>query len=100
MHKHSTDSNIIRNKTYRNKLNILFRLAKKQHYQILLEQNKKTSKKTFSILKEVINTKKKSQLSTVFKVGNMLISDNKKIANTFNHYFVNVGQLLASKTPD
>ncbi len=45
MHKHPTDSNIIRYKTYRNKLNILFRLAEKQHYQILLEQNKNNSKK-------------------------------------------------------
>ncbi len=50
---------------------------------------------------EVINKKKKAQWSTVLlKVGNMLISDNKKIANTFNHYFVNVGQILASKIPD
>ncbi len=40
MHKHPTDSNKIRYKTYRNKLNNLFRLAEKQHYQILLEQNK------------------------------------------------------------
>ncbi len=45
MHKHRTDSNIIRYKTYRNKLINLFRLAEKQHYQILLEQNKNNSKK-------------------------------------------------------
>ncbi len=48
----------------------------------------------------MINKKKKAQRSTVFKVGNMLITDNKKLANTFNHYFVNVGQILASKIPD
>ncbi len=47
----------------------------------------------------MINKKKKAQLSAVFKVGNMLISD-KKIAHTFNHYFDNVGQILASKIPD
>ncbi len=90
MHKHPTDSNIITYKTYRNKLNNLFRLAEK-HYQMLLERNKNNSKKTWSIFKEVINKKEKAQLSTVFKVGNMLISDNKKITNTFNHYFVNFG---------
>ncbi len=39
-------------------------------------------------------------IRSLFNVGNMLISDNNKIANTFNHYFVNVGQILASKIPD
>ncbi len=45
MHKDPTDSNKIKYKTYRNKLNNLFRLAEKQHYQILLEQNKNNSKR-------------------------------------------------------
>ncbi len=44
-HKHPTYSNKIRYKTYRNKLNNRFRQAEKQHYQILLGQNKSNTKK-------------------------------------------------------
>ena len=74
MHKHPTECNEDRYKAYRSKLTHLLRIAEKQHYQELLEQNKHNCNKTWSILKEVINKKKKTQMSTVFKVGSMLIT--------------------------
>ena len=87
--------------TYRNKLkNILFK-AEKDYYAKLLETNKSNMKKTWSILKEVINKKKCSKSETKFKLDNETFTTNKQlISEKFNDFFTNIGPNLASKIPN
>ena len=56
-------------KTYRNKLNHILKKAEKQHYTDLLEANKNNFKKTWQIMKDVVNKNKvkKSSLKSQIK---------------------------------
>ena len=56
-------------------------------------------KKTWSIIKNVINIKKKRSSSSKFVINGSTVTDNITIAKHFNTYFVNVASELASKIP-
>lgn len=86
-------------KRYRNCLNKLLHNAERDHYEALLNQNKNNMKNTWKILKDVINSKKKSVSCSRFKVNDTIVTDSKVIANDFNQFYVNVGPNLASKIP-
>ena len=62
--------------------------------------NKNNLKKTWGIIKQVINKSKCSKLSSEFLHNGSILNDKKSIANAFNAYFVNIGPTLASKIPD
>ena len=57
-------------------------------------------RKTWVIIKQVINKNKNSKICDKFTSGKNIITDHKTIANAFNNYFANVGATLASKIPD
>ena len=84
---------------YRNKLNGLLRSAEKDHYAALLDMNKSNLRNSWRILKEVINKKKRSTVSSKFIVNNSVITDKKSVANGFNTFFTNIGPTLANKIP-
>ena len=86
-------------KMYRNKLNSLIDIAEKDYYDNLLTLNKTNLKKTWNILKEVINSRKQTASCSKFMVNNICTSDNKEISNGFNSFFVNIGPTLARKIP-
>ena len=54
-------------------------------------------KKTWPIIKDAINEKKKSSSSSKFIINGSNVTDNITIAKHFNKYFVNVASELASK---
>ena len=83
-------------KKYRNKLHYLLRAAKRQHYQNLLYEHKSNMKKSWQILKMIINKKKSSPVCTKFKCNDTIISDKNEIIVKFNKFFVNVGTTLAA----
>ena len=56
-------------------------------------------KKTWSIIKEVLNKKRSSKINDTFKYNNQTTTDKDIIANKFNEYFVNIGSTLASSIP-
>ena len=87
-------------KDYRNRLNTLLRVAEKDHYANLFEENKSNLRNSWRILQEVINKKKKSKLSSKFIVDGKCITDKNDIANKFNSFFVNIGPNLPKKIPD
>ena len=99
MHRHPSEANEAQYKAYKNKLNHILRIAEKNHFHSLLELYQGNAKKTWSILKEVINRRKQSKMSAMFKVGNIITTDKQKIANCFNKYFVNAGDSLAKQIP-
>ena len=82
---------------YKNELsNILSRLEK-EHYNKILSQNKADIKKTWSILKSIINKHRANRISSKFKVNGKLTTDKVNIANAFNDFYINVGPNLARK---
>ena len=96
-----TDYNEIceRYKTYRNKLNHLLRSAERKHYQDLLNEHRCNIKKSWQIIKTVINKRKHNAACTKFKCNDSTITDGNDIANRFNKFFVNIGASLAKNIP-
>jgi hypothetical protein len=86
-------------KTYRNKLNKLLRITERKHYENLITEHKSDIKKTWQVIKNVINKKKPTKSSPVFYNGSSNTDDGTVISKNFNTYFVNVGRTLASKIP-
>ena len=87
-------------KQYRNKLHGLLRRAERDHYHLILTQNKNNIRKSWAIIKEVINkNKSKSNCFKKFLINNQIITENDKIVEAFNKYYVNLGSSLAKKIP-
>ena len=86
-------------KAYRNKLNHLLRSAERKHYQDLLNEHRCNIKKSWQIIKTVINKRKHNAVCTKFKCNDTTITDGKDIANRFNNFFVNIGASLAKNIP-
>lgn len=88
-------------KKYKRILAKIMRKAEKNHYDRLFDTYKSNIKKSWQILKKVINrTTPSKRLPSQFKIGNEIVCCPSKISNSFNKYFVNVGASLASKIPN
>ena len=87
-------------KNYRNRLNSLLFLAERDHYETLIKENHSNIKKSWKILKDVINKKKKSVTNSRFMINNNIVTDKKLIAEGFNSFFINIGPTLAEKIPE
>ena len=74
--------------TYRNKLKNVLIKAERDYFTKLLDANKSNMKKTWSILKQVINKKKRSKIETQFKLDDETVtSDQRIISEKFNDFF-------------
>ena len=83
-------------KTYRNKLKNVLAKAEKDHFAKLLEANKSNMKKTWMILKDIINNNRQSRVQSQFKISDgSTISNKQMISEKFNDFFINIG--LADK---
>ena len=87
-------------KYYRNKLNRVIKIAKRNHISNCIEQSKMDCKKTWKIINDLIkkNTCKQS-LSSSFIQGDIEISNPNVIANKFASYFTNIGNNLSKAIP-
>ena len=86
-------------KAYKNKLNSLIRRLDIQYYKNLIEMNKNNIRKSWQVIKEIINKNKTSNQQTAFKVNDRLTEDKDKIANGFNKFFVEIGPTLEKNCP-
>ena len=85
---------------YRNKLNSLLKYAERQHFAELLESNKSNLKKTWNIMKDIINRKKSQKMQERFKLSdNTITNDKRVVAENFIDFFVNIGNNLAKRIP-
>ena len=82
-------------KNYKNRLSHLLKLSEKQYYQESLQKHRSNMRKTWEIIKMVINKNKNKTTNSEFLVNKRLTTDKTKVANGFNKYFVNVGATLA-----
>ena len=87
-------------KRFRNKVNKMMFKAEKDHYDKLICNSKNNLKKSWRILKDIINKKQQSGSKSRFLVNNRIVTDSKEICNGFNDFFVNVGTTLAKKIPN
>ncbi len=84
-------------KLYRNKLNHLIKLSKRNYYNNYFTNNKNNTKKTWQGIKQIITTKpKRVQPPPKITVDGVEITDITKIANEFNVFFCNIGYCLAN----
>ena len=94
-----TERRISHYKTYRNKLHNLLRAAERQYYQDLLTKHKSNLKKSWQVIKMIINKIKCNPTCSKFKCNGSVIEDGEVIANKFNDFFINVGLTLAKNIP-
>ena len=87
-------------KSYRNLLNSLLHKAERDYYRSLLTKCRNNMKKSWKMLKDIINHKKQSASCSRFKINDVITSDKKRICNGFNDFYINVGSNLAKKIPD
>ena len=86
-------------KTYKRILQQLMKVAEKHYYHDLLKYSN-DMKKSWDIIKNIINKNQKAQIQSRFKIGdNLITSDKNIICNKFNDFFVNIGPTLAKSIP-
>ena len=84
----------------KNKLTHLLRIAERQYYQGILEENRHNLRKSWRILKDIINKNTYRKKCTEFNDNGRTIKKPKSISNRFNEYFTNIGTSLANKIPN
>ena len=93
--KHPNLFNINNYKKYRNKLHSILRKYERDYYDQLLSLNKSNLRKSWQIIKDVINRNRNKATCNEFNINNKCVTDNAEIADSFNKFFVNVGPNLA-----
>ena len=86
-------------KQFRNKLNMLMRRVEQEYYDKELLIHKNNLRKSWEIIKDVINKNKKIDLPDMFNIDDDMVTDKLEIALNFNNFFVNIGKTLSSDIP-
>ena len=86
---------------YKSKLNYLLRKLERNYIESMLKKHKSNLKKTWQIMKDVINRKRKSSSPPeYFDVNGEYVTDKNKISNGFNQFYVNIGPNLSKSLPN
>lgn len=86
-------------KQYRNKLNELLKIAKRDYYQNLINKNMNNSKQLWRCVNELTSSGKKigDDITTIRTNEGELIQDKLEISNIFVNHFTDIGKKLADK---
>ena len=85
---------------YKTCLRAALRRAEREHYDHLLSQSKNNLRKSWNIIKEVINKKRNQSAPPLsINVDGRESDDPSIVSRAFNDYFVNVGPSLAQSIP-
>ena len=98
--KHKTSSNLNCYKQYKAEFCKIMKRAERTYYEESFLKCKQNLKKSWSLIKEVINKNKSQKMNTQFIIGNKSTSDPSTISNSFNKHYVNVGPNLAKDIPN
>ena len=90
LHERTSESQQ-RFKRYRNVLIDAIREAKKNYCQKSLTKCKGDGKETWKILKEITGKRKVTSPPTAMNLNGTLVTDEAKVANILNDFFINVG---------
>ena len=88
---------LVKYKTYKNKLTLLLRTAKKRYYEMQLDKSNENIKQTWRILNVINRNKRKASSTLQLHDNGRDISNPEIIANKFCQYFTKIGPNLASK---
>ena len=88
--KLQTHESRLRYNKQRNLCVTLLRKAKKKHYTDLKMPNINDNKKFWKNVKTIFGNKNKGNKTITLEEGNEVITDDQKLAQTFNEYFVNI----------
>ena len=100
MRKNPTPINTQNYKTYKFFLTKLLRKQERDYFNSLLEKYKSNLKKTWNVIKSVINKHKtKNAMEMSIRVNDSIIEDGATIAENFNKCYVNVGPNLSRLIP-
>ena len=70
--------------------------AKKVYYNNVFNQYKFNNKNTWGTIKDILNKKNSTSASShSININGDIIKDKKKLADNFNNYFVNIGNILS-----
>ena len=83
---------------YRNKLSLLIKTPKQQHYSHKLLNATGNLKQTWAAINE-LRDKSKANASSFFTIDNSVLTDKKSIANKFNNHFRNLAATLNEDIP-
>ena len=87
-------------KSYKTRLTQILKAAEKKHYQDLFRKYKDNMKKSWGIIKRLINRNQVQSYQTKFKLADgQIINDKFAIAKHFNNFFTNIGPNLAKDIP-
>ena len=86
-----------RYKIYRDKINHLIRRSKRNYYLKYFDKFRLNSKKTWTGIKEIINNTKNVGSSINLKINGKMVTDQRRVANRFNDFFINVSQSLVDQ---
>ena len=75
------------------------RVAERGHYHELFERYIKDSKKTWSVIKEVIKGESVHSLPEEFEVNGSIVKDKNLIAEAFNDFFITIGPNVDESIP-
>ena len=76
------------------------KVAEKCHYHDLLVKYSNDMKKSWGVIKSIINKNQKPHIQGRFKIGeNLITTDNELISNKYNDFFINIGPTLAKSIP-
>ena len=87
-------------KNYKRLLQRILRKAERDHYEAKFLEYANNIKRSWDLIKEVINKKKAKRISDTFIIDNKEVNDPKIISNNFNNYFLNVGLELSRSVPN
>ena len=97
---HKNSNNLVlteKYKAFRNALNRLLRLAKRNYCHSILNEHKDNSQKVWQVVNELAFTKNRTRLlpSKLVTSNGHTVTDEETIAEEFNCYFVNIGKSMA-----
>ena len=97
--KHKTLANERKYKTYRNSVNRIIKQAKYQYYRDKLARSANRSKAIWSVINEILSTKKKkNSIKKIKKSNGTHTTDSYEIAEIFNAYFAGIGKKTCRQT--
>ena len=96
--RHESDAHSKKYREYKSLYNKTCRKAESMHINQQFRDAQKDTRKTWKILDEAINRKRKAgEITSLFKIEGAITNDQKLIANKFNEQYVNMGPNLAKK---
>ena len=94
-----TEANKIKYSLYRNKFKMLRIKAEKMYYEKEFNKYAHDSKRTWKVIKTLINGQPESSMLDALKIDGRIVTDPAEIAHSFNGFFSGIGHSLAQKIP-